>query len=349
MNKEFFSDKHERLDPLTKLYERSVIEEYTIELVREKTPFAFCFVDIDNFKYINDSYGHKFGDKVLFEMAKAFLKVSGDEGVVARYGGDEFIFVYPGDFDYDQTWKKCYDILSAPKLIEDEEVGKIGVTLTLGSARYPLNSKNIDGIIELSDKALYRGKMKGRNCFIIYLPEKHADINLKTERDKVVSSTYLHNIVYRNIVEGNNLKENIKATFEYFVDYFMIDHLCLQDESNLYCECRHKLCNDTPFYPLPYEELKSHFIGDNPIFTKNAITDDDKSSRLLRRLQNDKIYSINYVRIRINDHLFGYLRADINNNEQGRIWQSLHKDILQVMANYIATKLELLNIELKDM
>lgn len=349
MKKDFFNDKLERLDPLTKIFDRSVLTEYMIELTHRKMPFLFCFVDIDNFKNINDNYGHKFGDLVLAEFAKALKNLIKEIGTVARYGGDEFIMVFPGEFDYDQTWKLCFDILNLPKTIDEEEIKKAGITLTLGCARYPLNSTTIDGIIELSDKALYRGKMKGRNCFIIYLPEKHADINLKTERDKVVSSTYLHNIVYRNIVEGNNLKENIMATFEYFVDYFMIDHLCLQDESNLYCECRHKLCNDTPFYPLPYEELKSHFIGNNPIFNKNAITDDDKSSRLLRRLQNDNIYSINYVRIKINDHLFGYLRADINNNAQGRIWQSLHKDILQVMANYIATKLELLNIELKDM
>lgn len=349
MNKEFFSDKHERLDPLTKLYERSVIEEYTIELVREKTPFIFCFVDIDNFKYINDSYGHKFGDKVLYEMAKTFLKVSKDEGVVARYGGDEFIFIYPGDYDYDQTWKKCYDILSAPKLIEDEEVNKIGVTLTLGSARYPLNSKNIDGIIELSDKALYRGKMKGRNCFIIYLPEKHANINLKTERDKVVSSTYLHNLVYRYITDSKELKKGISNVFDYFVDYFMIDHLCLQDEEKMYCECQHPLCRNTPFYPLPYDELKNHFIGNSAVFTKNVISEDDKASKVLTRLLNDGIYSIFYVRIKYKDKLYGYLRADLNNNDRGRIWQNLHKDILQVMANYIALELHSRGIELKDL
>ncbi len=349
MRKDFFNDKLDRLDPLTKIYDRSVLNEYTIELIHRKNPFVFCFVDIDNFKNINDTYGHSFGDKVLTEFAQLLKNSIGDRGSVARYGGDEFIIVIPGEYDYDQTWKICYEILTIPRKIEDEKIKEADITLTLGSARYPLDSTNVDGIIELSDKALYRGKMKGRNCFIIYLPEKHADINLKTERDKVVSSTYLHNIVYKNIVEGNNLKENIRATLEYFADYFMIDHLCLQDDSNLYCECRHKLCKPTPFYPIPYEELNGHFIGNNAVFTKNKIDDDDKSSRVLSRLLNDNIYSMFYVRIKINDHLYGYLRADINNNDQGRIWQSLHKDILQVMANYIATRLDLLNIELKDL
>ncbi len=349
MKKDFFKDKFDRLDPLTKIFERSVIEEYAIELIRNKEPFAFCFVDIDNFKNINDTYGHKFGDKVLIEFARTLRKSVGTNGAVARYGGDEFIIVFPGEFDYDQIWHLCYNILTTPRIIEDEEVKNAGITLTLGSARYPLDSKNVDGIIELSDKALYRGKMKGRNCFIIYLPEKHADINLKTERDKVVSSTYLHNMVYKFIVEGNNLKEDIKAAFEYFVDYFMIDHLCIQDYDEIYFETKHKLCKPTKFYALPYDELRSHFIGNNAVFVKNSITNDDKSSRVLRRLLDDQIYSIFYVRIKINDNLYGYLRADINNNDQGRIWQSLHKDILQVMANYIALKLEEKKIEIKDL
>ncbi len=190
--------------------------------------------------------------------------------------------------------------------------------------------------------------MKGRNCFIIYLPEKHANIDLKTERDKVVSSTYLHNQAYKFLTESDDLKKNIINAFNYFVDYFMIDHLCIQDDSEIYCEVRHKLCKNTKFYPLPYDELRSHFIGNNVVFCKNVITDDDKSSRLLTRLLSDNIYSIFYARIKIKDNLYGYLRADINNNDKGRIWQPLHKDVLQAIANYIALILNSKNIELKD-
>ena len=349
MKKDFFKDKLDRLDPLTKSYERCVIEEYALELVRKKSPFLFCFVDIDNFKNINDNYGHKFGDVVLIEFAKTLKKHIGDRGVVARYGGDEFIIIFPGEFDYDQAWKICFDILSCPTLIENEEVKAINLTLTLGASRYPLNASNVDGIIELSDKALYRGKMKGRNCFIIYLPEKHANIDLKTERDKVVSSTYLHNQAYKFIVESASLKEGIENAFNYFVEYFMIDHLCLQDNEELYFETKHKLCKDTRFYALPYDELRSHFIGNNAVLCKNVITPDDQSSRVLSRLYNDNIYSIFYVRIKVSNNLYGYLRADFNNNDKGRIWQSLHKDILQVMANYIALRLDLEGIELKDL
>ncbi len=349
MKKDFFEDKLDRLDPLTKLYDRTVLTEYAIELTRQKTPFLFCFLDIDNFKNLNDNYGHQFGDDVLVEFAKVLKDYVKPIGTIARYGGDEFIIVFPGDFDYDQTWKICFDILNIPKQLENSKIKDAGITLTLGCARYPLNANDIDGIIELSDKALYRGKMKGRNCFIIYLPEKHANIDLKTERDKVVSSTYLHNLVYKKIVEGKNLKEDIKEVFDYFIDYFMIDHLCIQDDKNIYFEARHNLCKDTPFYAIPYEEMKSSFIGNNAVLSKNKISEDDKASKFLYRLFNDGIYSICYVRIKINDHLYGYLRADVNNNDRGRIWQSLHKDILQVIANYIATKLDSLKLELKDL
>ncbi len=346
---DFFNDKLDRLDSLTNIYERSVLEEYTLHLVRQKHPFLFCFIDIDNFKNINDTYGHKIGDKVLIEFAKILKKCVGDEGVVARYGGDEFIIVFPKEYNYDETWQLCYKILTSPKLSEDADFKSAGITLTLGCSRYPLNSKNVDGIIELADKALYRGKMKGRNCFIIYLPEKHASINLKTERDKVVSSTYLHNIAYQNITNGENLAKGIFSTFEYFVEYFMVDHLCLQDSEKMYCECSHFLCKATPFYPLPYDELKRYFSGNNTTFGKNIISEDDKSSKLLSRLLNDGIYSIFYVQIKYKDKLYGYLRADLNNNDRGRIWQELHKNVLQVIANYIALELNARGIELKDL
>ncbi len=95
MKKEFFKDKLDRLDPLTKIFERSVLEEYALELVRHKLPFMFCFVDIDNFKNINDNYGHKFGDVVLTEFAKTLKKLTSNIGYVSRYGGDEFVVIIP--------------------------------------------------------------------------------------------------------------------------------------------------------------------------------------------------------------------------------------------------------------
>ena len=349
MDYTFFDDKRDCTDSLTHVYNREVTFSFINSLISENRPFSVCILDVDNFKYVNDGYGHQVGDRALYEISRRIEEILGDNGVVGRFGGDEFIIVLPDKQDYDEIWEIYHNLNSCTKKLKSKDLNNISMTVTMGSARFPLDATNLDGLFELADKALYRGKMKGRNCFIIYLPEKHANINLKTERDKVVSSTYLHNLVYRYITDNKELKKGINNVFDYFVDYFMIDHLCLQDDEKMYCECQHPLCRNTPFYPLPYDELKNHFIGNSAVFTKNVISEDDKSSKVLTRLLNDGIYSIFYVRIKYKDKLYGYLRADLNNNDRGRIWQSLHKDILQVIANYIALELHSRGIELKDL
>lgn len=163
-------------DSLTGLIVRPVILRFVQSLIQARTPFTLAIVDLDNFKSINDNYGHRTGDEMLSAIAEDLRRAVGPAGLVGRYGGDEFLLVLLELNDYDLThsfFEKIYGeggVFRKNLLIRERSIFS---TATVGSASCPKNADNFEALFALADKALYRGKSKGRNCFIIYVPEKH--------------------------------------------------------------------------------------------------------------------------------------------------------------------------------
>lgn len=175
------------VDELTTLYTRryfleSSQREYS-QAERCGEFFSIIMVDIDHFKYFNDTYGHMLGDEVLRRLASVLKLNVRQSDVVARYGGEEFIILLPGT-------NKPGAVASAEKLraaVEKElaiEVGegyKEKVTITAGVASYPEDGKTVEEITAAADRFLYLGKEGGRNRVVstatdtkITVPEKRA-------------------------------------------------------------------------------------------------------------------------------------------------------------------------------
>ena len=175
-------DEETLLDPLTGLITRNIFKEYMQKLINDNIPFTFGIVDLDNFKTVNDNYGHHIGDIVLKDISKRLISFIGNDGLVGRFGGDEFVFIWTGSINYDDIHNyvnKMYhnDTIFRRNLkIEDNT---IFVTATIGTSSFPNDAKNYNDLVKTSDKTLYRGKMKGRNCFIIYVKEKHEHLEVK--------------------------------------------------------------------------------------------------------------------------------------------------------------------------
>ena len=350
MDKEFFALKEGKRDALTGLYSRDVIVDYVDKLISENKQFALVILDLDNFKYINDGYGHLFGDHVLVEYAKALEKVFKDRGVVGRYGGDEFIGVCEDVQEYNDIWQFLHDALALPKLLADKKLREMSITCTLGSSRFPLDATSLDGLFELADKALYRGKMKGRNCFIIYLHEKHANINLKTERDKVVSSMYLHSKVFNAVSRTKNIGSGLQEAMNFLGNYFMIDHLCLADDKNLYFEYIHPLCKKTDYIKVASKDIELLLNESIGIAYINSIAEDLRTNKtILKRILDDGIYSVFFCKIEVYGKHFGYVRADVCTNPRGRIWQNLDIDVLLNLAHVLALELYYQHLEIEDL
>ncbi len=167
------------LDSLTCVISRQYILDFARMLVDSNTPFAMCMMDLDNFKYINDSYGHEAGDKCLSMVAEGLRTFTGENGLVGRFGGDEFIILYLKSNKYDDIhdfFAGLYGDNGAVRRSIYIDKVRVFITATIGSASFPLDADTYNELFLKMDKALYRGKSKGRNCYIIYVHEKHKDI-----------------------------------------------------------------------------------------------------------------------------------------------------------------------------
>ena len=153
------------LDPLTKVYNRYALQEH-LKVILEKGILDFeifvLMIDLDNFKQINDRFGHVAGDKVLIFIAKLFKKALRDGDRVYRFGGEEFIIVL-NRTDLEGAKLVAERLLSLCRnnkpLFQNQQ---IPVTLSIGLTKV-ITADSIDAIIDRSDKALYRAKNNGKD------------------------------------------------------------------------------------------------------------------------------------------------------------------------------------------
>ncbi|KGJ93952.1 putative bifunctional diguanylate cyclase/phosphodiesterase [Colwellia psychrerythraea] len=150
------------------------IERATARADREGKEFALLFVDIDGFKSINDSLGHKIGDCVLIEMADRFTRLVRKTDTVARFGGDEFVILLTDVDDSQHLIGRINQILlSARKLIiiEHEE---ISLSASIGVCVYPAQLSDPSKLVDFADIAMYKSKQNGKNTFSFFSEEMDA-------------------------------------------------------------------------------------------------------------------------------------------------------------------------------
>lgn len=149
------------LDFLTKVYNRLNFTKFLEEFISNNKIFSVIFIDLDNFKQINDKYSHKSGDDVLIEVASVLLGNSRNNSIVGRLGGEEFAIIVP-----DVKEDICFSIAERlRKDIEDIEFlenEKIKVTASLGIYT-PKKNDHIEKIIHRADQAMYFSKKNGKN------------------------------------------------------------------------------------------------------------------------------------------------------------------------------------------
>lgn len=139
---------------------------------RKRERVALMFIDLDNFKDINDTLGHDIGDQLLKEAAVRLQQVMRDVDTVARLGGDEFTAVL-SDCDAEsanRVARRIVDELSASFEIQDR---KLFVSASLGVAFFPEDGHDSNALIKAADTAMYRAKELGRNRFEFFVPDLH--------------------------------------------------------------------------------------------------------------------------------------------------------------------------------
>ncbi len=128
---------------------------------REKT--AVLFLDLDNFKQINDRYGHQAGDKLLIELAATLHHRLRDSDILCRWGGDEFVIALPEIADSEMACRVAKKICRVVQGDVADQYKVCGLTMSIGVAVYPDNGTSPDNLIRQADMAMYLAKQKGKN------------------------------------------------------------------------------------------------------------------------------------------------------------------------------------------
>ncbi len=137
------------------------MSEYAEKVLKENRrkgeSIALIFLDLDNFKSVNDNYGHEEGDKVLKNVAEMLKNSFRDQDIVVRYGGDEFIVF--AQLNRVQVYELHKVLKSLQNRIEDN-FQKYGISISYGISIYPLEANNLEVLIYIADKKMYEQKKR---------------------------------------------------------------------------------------------------------------------------------------------------------------------------------------------
>ncbi|MGM9605348.1 MAG: GGDEF domain-containing protein [Faecousia sp.] len=166
------SDKDAMLDMLNK---KAITEYAKHRLSHPELASYLVILDLDNFKMVNDTYGHMFGDTVLVAFTEIINKAMGKHGVVGRLGGDEILVVTKDIPNKAALRPFLREIRTNVELAYKGKLDGISLTCSMGAAAYPEHAASYEDTMRLADKMLYLAKEKGRNRYLIYTPELHQD------------------------------------------------------------------------------------------------------------------------------------------------------------------------------
>ncbi|MDI7741139.1 sensor domain-containing diguanylate cyclase [Lysinibacillus fusiformis] len=158
-------------DELTDIPNRKMLDRQIQKaLVRSKRHhhnFSIMFIDLDDFKMVNDTLGHDAGDQLLIEVVSRINKCIREEDLISRIGGDEFIVMFEetGKGEIEQIAKRIIDHIAEPYLLNDNTAS---ISLSIGISMYPDDGEDKDTLIKAADKAMYYAKNNGKNNYQIY-------------------------------------------------------------------------------------------------------------------------------------------------------------------------------------
>jgi len=177
-------------DTLTNLPNRLLLKERLNQAIkhahRKQRTFTLMFVDLDNFKNINDTQGHNEGDLLLQNIATLLRHTLRDKDTIARIGGDEFILLFDDVAELQEAEKlasKVLSVLSAPIELSESSAN---ISASIGICQFPQDGDSADELLKNADTAMYRAKQQGRNNFQFYSAELTRHVVERVELEKAL-------------------------------------------------------------------------------------------------------------------------------------------------------------------
>ncbi|HHT9130115.1 MAG TPA: putative bifunctional diguanylate cyclase/phosphodiesterase, partial [Candidatus Brocadiaceae bacterium] len=170
-------------DPLTHLHNRRYfveqLENWIAQMKRREESGVLILVDLDNFKYVNDTLGHQEGDMLLIKIAEVLRKQVRETDVVARLGGDEFAIILPFTTQEQVQAVSGRILLSIKEYCRIDKISGYGITVSIGIVQFPEYGDNATLLLSCADIAMYTAKEEGRNRICVFEPKHKAKMDLR--------------------------------------------------------------------------------------------------------------------------------------------------------------------------
>ena len=321
----------EILDHLTGVISRGYIFDYAKSLISLRTPFTFCIVDLDNFKDINDTYGHHAGDVVLMDVSRELALYTDGYGLVGRFGGDELLIINLRDIGFDDKNKFFKKMYEGKKILRKNiryDGHDLFVTGTSGCATYPDDAREYDELFSYIDKTLYQGKNRGRNCYTVYVEEEHKHLDVKTMARRGVY-TCMNSL--SELCEGvSDPMERLRAALPFLREELQI--------ADVYFVTKNGQMH-TPEGILMEEDVSDiDALMMEDIFLDSVLDTVEKTSPVLyEALHRRGVRAVMIVRVAIGGDIFGHLICAEKSNQ--RLWQEDECGIVYYLTKLLAMSL----------
>lgn len=213
-------DRAER-DALTRLLNKHATRVQAESYLADFAGDALCammIIDLDDFKRINDRFGHRFGDAVLTQASKEIRRLFRPQDLVGRIGGDEFLVLMRGIDRREVAEDRCRRLAAALGNIYREQLGRTPLGCSIGVALYPRHGRSYTELFDRADRALYRAKERGKNAFAIYdsidgalsRPATALGARIDSDDDRSPSGGNIVQYAFRMLYESTDVEATIQ-------------------------------------------------------------------------------------------------------------------------------------------
>ena len=288
-----------RQDALTGLWNRIYTERVVTELLEQGVSGTLMMLDIDNFKSVNDTYGHAVGDEMLQMIADTLRSCTGDGDVLCRIGGDEFMVFLNGMRTKAQIRERAADIVTQVRTRTEELGIEVNTSVSIGITQAPEDGNEFMSLYSCADKALYYVKRNGKNSFHFY------GSSLVYGDEQAVDLQYLHELLGRADTGKGAYQLNVES-FQYvfnfirrFIDQSKPEVMTLlftlsETEDAIAMEILEKTAGSI----LRRSDVLTRYSGRQLLVVLPYATDADASTYAERIIENfETLYTGNPVRI----------------------------------------------------
>jgi len=247
-------------DPLTKLLNKDSTQIFANEYLASRDAdslAALLILDLDNFKHINDRYGHLYGDTILSQIGGILKGLFRSHDIVGRIGGDEFLILLKDIPNEDLLRDRCDTILESIGSMLEKTIPELGGSCSIGAVLIPNHGDSYGELYKKADDALYLAKGAGKNQYCVYDPHEimteflidsssRATTSIDSDVQPGIANASFLQYIFKTLYESRDLEQSISDLLQYIGRQLNVSRAYIfeNNEDNTLCNNTFEWCND---------------------------------------------------------------------------------------------------------